>query len=254
MFDKIRRFIHGINKFSPDDFRHLKFPEIIKFIPSETPFSNLLLWEEALKILWNKKATYSIEIWKVEDFEFYISSNRFERLRELAYRLSAVYPSSKLEFSKKVFPEAKGYVASGFLKLKGSFLGLKTLEDFDYDSLVHVISAIRNPCIIQFLFKPEKLVIETFSGDYPIYRLRIAVSTIAEKWKEARDECERILRSFSVFNGFAKLKPVLSSPVRSSRSIFERIVKRQLSFFEGFKITSQALATIAHFPIRGIEQ
>jgi len=95
MLDKIRRWIYGVNKFSSNSFRHLKFPEIIKFIPSETPFSNLLLWEEALKILWNKKAIYSIEIWKDEDFEFYISSNRFERLRELAYRLSAVYPIFK---------------------------------------------------------------------------------------------------------------------------------------------------------------
>lgn len=172
----------------------------------------------------------------------------------MAYRLSAVYPSSKLEFSKKAFPEAKGYVASGFLKLEGSFLGLKTLEDFDYDPLVHVVSAIRNQCIIQFLFKPENLVIETFSGDYPIFKLRIAVSVFSDKWKEARDECEIVLRSFSIFNGYAKLKPVLSSMLRSSTAIFKRIVKRKLSFFEGFKITSQALAAIAHFPIRGVEQ
>ena len=254
MLDRIRRWIYGVNKFSPDSFRHLKFPEIIKFIPSETPFSNLLLWEEALKILWNKKATYSIEIWKDEDFEFYISSNRFEGLRELAYRLSAVYPSSKLEFSKKAFPEAKGYVASGFLKLEGSFLGLKTLEDFDYDPLVHVVSAIRNPCIIQFLFKPENLVIETFSGDYPIFKLRIAVSVFSDKWKDARNECEIVLRGFSVFNGYAKLKPVLSSMLKSSTTIFKRIIKRKLSFFDGFRITSQALAAIAHFPIRGVEQ
>ncbi len=251
MLDRIRRWINGVNEFSPDSFRHLKFPEVVRFIPSETSFSNLLLLEEALKILWSKKATYSIEIWKEEDLEFYLSSNRFEKLGELAYRLSAVYPSPKLEYPKKAFPEAKGYVASGFLKLEGSILGLKTLEDFDYDPLIHVISAIRNPCIIQFLFKPERTVIETFSGEYPLFRLRVAVSAFSEKWKNARDECERILRSFSVFNGFAKLKPVLSSPVRNSRDIFHRIAERKLSIFEGFRIMSSSLAAIAHLPLKG---
>ena len=74
-----------------------------------------------------------------------------------------------------------------------------------------------------------------------------------EKWKEARDECEKILRSFSVFNGFAKLEPVLSLPLRSSRNIFKKIVKRKLSIFEGFKITSQSLVAITHSPGVGLD-
>lgn len=253
MLDRIKRFLSGVNFFSPESFRNLKFPEIVRYRYKEIPFSNLFLLDEALRILWEKKAVYSIEIWKEEDFEFYISSSKFEKLGELGYRLSAAYPDPKIEYARKAFPQARGYMAAGFLRLEGGIFGLKTLEDFDHDPLTHILSVSRNPCIIQFLFRPERTVIETFLGDFPVFRLRVAVAVFSEKWKEAKEECEMILRSFSVFNGISRLKPVMPSALRSSNLIFKGIALRKFLFKDSFKITLPSLIAIVHFPLRGEE-
>lgn len=248
MLDKIKRILHGVRAYSPENFS--SSAEILRFEHDEIPFSNLFLMEDALNLLWKRKSSYSLEIWNIEDLEFYISS---ENVEELVARLSAVYPSPEVERAKSSLPEIKGYAACGFIKLEGSPLGLKSLEDFDHDPLLHMISAMRSPSIIQFTFKPTRTVFETFSGEIPVFRLRIIAAVFSENWRRALNECEILLRSFSIFNGYAKLKPVMCNLARSSASILARASSRKLSPFEGFKISLNSLAATAHFPAGGFE-
>ncbi len=256
MLEKLRKWRYGIYKISEKKLRKIKNLEIIRFIPSETSLNNLKIMEEVLKLIHRRKSTFSLEIWHKEenkDLEFYVYATKREDLEEFLYQLNTVYPSSKMEFARFSLPNFNGFISGGYLVLKGQEFGLKTLDSFEYDPLIHVIEATDVDCLIQILFKSTRYVVETVQEKFPVFKCRIAVITCSNDWIKARKSCERILNSFSVFNTHvSQLEPkIISFPVlRNSFSLLKGMIKRKISLLtKSFLVSSKELAAFGHYPI-----
>jgi hypothetical protein len=252
MLERLRRWRYGVCRVPKEKLGKIKNLEIVRFMPSKTSFSNLKIMERILNLIHRRKSTFSLEIWHKEDFGFYIHATKREDLEEFLFQLNTVYPSSKMEFARYSTPELDGYLSGGCLVLKGQEFGLKTLDDFDYDPLVHIIEAIDTDCIIQILFKPARYVVETVQGKFPVFKCRIAVIACSDDWIRARKACERVLNGFSVFSTHvSQLEPkTISFPVfRNSYSLLKGVMKRKFSIFpRSFLVTSRELASFGHFP------
>ena len=172
--------------------------------------SNPGLIESAYRILWKRKQVYSLEIWKGEEEQYFVFSEKRGGFQELLLRLSAVYPAPRMEISPVPLPERECFVSAGFLRLDGALYSLKSLDDLGHDPLVHVMAATPGNTLIQFLFRPERIVVERLSWDSPVYRCRVAVAVFSDDWKRAVNSCEIVLRSFTVLSSpSCELVPVI---------------------------------------------
>lgn len=248
MLERIKMRLKGVSRFSPETKRFLKLPEVIRFIPSDV--SNLGLLESAYRILWKRRQVYSLEIWKGEEEQYFVFSEKREGLQELLLRLSAVYPSPRMEIPSVPLLDRECFVSAGFLRLEGTPYSLKSLADFSHDPLVHVMAAAPENTFIQFLFRPEKVVVERLSGESPVYRLRVTVAVFSDDWRRAVNSCEIVLRSFTVLSSpSCELVPVIPK-IPDSGIILKNMLERKFIFplKDSFRVTAEELATMAHFP------
>ncbi len=247
MLERIRMRLKGVSRFSPEMKRFLKLPEVIRFVPSEV--SNPGLLESAYRILWKKRHVYSLEIWKGEEEQYFAFSDKREGLQELLLRLSAVHPSPRMEISQIPLPEKECFVSAGFLRFEGTPYLLKSLADFSHDPLVLVMAAAQENTFIQFLFRPEKTVVERLSGESPVYRLRVAVAVFSDDWRRAVSSCDAVLRSFTVLSSpSCELIPVIPK-IPDSGVVLKNILKRRfIPIKDSFRVTAEELAAMAHFP------
>jgi len=248
MLERVKMKLKGASRYSPDMKKFIKLPEVIRFIPSDVSKPGLL--ESAYRILWRKRHVCSLEIWKSEEEQYFVFSDRREGLQELLLRLSAVYPSPRMEISQVPLPDRECFVSAGFLRPEGTPYTLKSLADFNHDPLVHAMAAAQESTLIQFLFRPEKIVVERLSGESPIYRLRVAVAVFSDDWKRAVNSCEIVLRSFAVLSSpSCELVPVIPK-ILGSGVILKSMLERRFIFplKDSFRVTAEELAAIAHFP------
>ncbi|WP_456330739.1 hypothetical protein [Archaeoglobus sp.] len=248
MLEGIRMRLKGVRKFSPAVKRFLKIPESVRFTPSDV--SNLELMEDAYRILWRKRHVYALEIWKCGEEQYFVSSDRREGLEELLLRLSAVYPSPRMKISHVPLPEKECFVSAGFLRLEGTPYTLRSLSDFSHDPLLHAVTAAPEGTVIQFLFRPERIVAERPLVESPVYRLRIAVAVFSDDWRRAASSCDAVLRSFAVFSSpSSELVPVVPK-IMDPGIILRNMLERRFVFplRDSFRVTAEELAAIAHFP------
>ena len=246
--ERIRMKMKGVSRFSPAMKRFLKIPEVVRFVPSDV--SNLELMEGVYRILWRRKHVYALEIWKGEEEQYFVFSDKKEGLQELMPRLSTVYPSPRMGISPVPLPDKECFVSAGFLRLEGTPYTLKSLSDFSYDPLLHVLTASSENTFVQFLFRPEKTVVEGALVESPVYRLRVAVAVFSDDWKRAVNSCDAVLRSFTVFSSpSSELVPVIPK-IPDSGIVLQNMLERRFIFTlrDSFRVTAEELAAIAHLP------
>jgi len=243
MFEALRRFFSGVCRLTPEILRNIRPQERVKLKLTET--SNPHLLSSVYRLLWNRRAMFSLEIWKEgeDDVSFFASADRNDAIEELLRRLMAVYALPCFEHTAISLPE-ECHVSAGYLKLSGKAYMLRDLE---HDPLTHALAAADN-VLIQFLFRPEKIVVERFGYESPVFRLRVAVAVFADEWKKAVNACRRVLESFAVLNSaHTALVPVLPR-IPNSCILLKSVLERRFLPCDSFSVTAEELATIAHFP------
>ncbi len=262
MMDKIRRWAYGVHRLSKEDINTLWHVRLLKVVPTKVDMNNLRIMEEVFQILHRSKSNFSFEIWKDKEIEFYFHASKEQDERELVLQLNSVYPNLEVEPAIHSVPWFKdgGYISGGILEFKGQPFNLKTLDDFNYDPLVHILEAIDTGCMIQIMFKPTIKILEILDGKsrnppfnpkIPIYNCLIRAVAYSPDYEKARKSCMRILNSFSVFNSHvAQLEPkMVSFPVlRNSYRLLRNINKRKMPTYK-FPITSKELTSFVHLPI-----
>ncbi len=262
MMDEIRRWAYGVHRLSKQDINTLWHVRLLKAVPTKVDMNNLKIIEEVFQILHRSKSRFSFEIWKNKEMEFYFHASKGEDERELVLQLNSVYPNLEVEPAMHSIPWFKegDYISGGILEFKGQPFNLKTLDDFNYDPIIHILDAIDSGCMIQIMFKPTIKILEVFDGKsknplfnpkIPIYNCSIRAVAYSPDYDKARKSCERILNSFSVFNSHvAQLEPkMISFPLfRSSYRMLRNINKRKMPSYKS-PVTSKELASFVHLPI-----
>lgn len=263
MIDTIKKWAYGVHRLSKQEINTIRYVRLLKAVPTKVDMNNLRIIEEVFQILHRSKSCFSFEIWKDKEIEFYFHASREEDEKELALQLNSVYPNLEVEQALYSIPEFKegDYISGGVLNFKGQPFYLKKLDDFNYDPIVHILEAIDSGCIIQFLFKPTRKILEIDNGKskhplfnprLPLFNCSIRAIAYSQEYEKARKSCERILNSFSVFNShMAQLEPKsISFPVfRDSYGLLKSISKRRLPIFSKFIVTSKELTSFVHLPI-----
>jgi hypothetical protein len=246
MIDSIRKWRYGVCELKKTSFPYVR---MLRVVPTRVDLNQLKIMEEVFKIIHKRKSVFSFEIWNGEEFYFHSSKKEWEG--ELVSQLNTVYPGLEVEATRFSMPELDRYICGGSLSLKGQPFHLKTLEDFDYDPLIHVIEAIDLKCIIQVVFKPYRKILEIHNNgsEHPIFACAIRVITSSNDYKKARKSCEKILNSFTIFNStITQLEPkIISFPLlRDSHRLLKQVAKRKLPWFSKILMTSKELAGVVH--------
>ncbi len=239
MLEALKRLLSGVCRLTPELLRSVKAREALKLELPDT--ANHYLLESAYELLWRKRSVYSLEIRKVEETLCFVSAENREALDELVKRLMAVYPFPRIEVTSIPLP-VNCYVSAGYLRLRGQAYMLGEGE-----ALEHALSAAEN-LLIQFLFRPEKLVVERAVRESPVYRVRIAVAVFADDWREAVTACRRVLESFTVLiSARSALEPVIPR-IPGSFAVLRAMLERRFLPEDRFRVTAEELASIARFP------
>lgn len=260
MIDFIKKWMHGVHRLSRQEINTIRNVRLLKAVPTKVGINNLKILEEVLQILHRSKSRFSFEIWKDKEIEFYFHASREEDERDLALQLNSVYPSLEVKQALYSIPEFKegDYISGGILEFTGQPFYLKTLDNFNYDPIVHILDAIDSSCIIQILFKPISKILEIHNdvSKLPLFDCSIRVIAFSQEYEKARNSCYRILNSFSAFNSHvAQLEPkMISFPlVRNSYDLLKIISERRFPLFSKFTVTSKELASFVHLPINAEE-
>ena len=99
----------------------------------------------------------------------------------------------------------------------------------------------------QFLFRPERIAVERFGYESPVFKLRVAVAVFADDWKKATNACRRVLESFTVLSSaHTALVPVLPR-IPNSCALLRSMIGQRFLPCDSFRVTAEELA-IAHLP------
>jgi hypothetical protein len=239
VLEPLKRLFSGVCRLTPELLRSVKAGEALKLELPETANHHLL--ESVYKLLWRRRSVYSLEIRKEGETLCFVSAENRESLDELVKRLMAVYPFPRIEVASISLP-VNCYVSAGYLRLRGQAYMLGEGE-----ALEHAFSSADN-LLIQFLFRPEKLVVERVARESPVYRLRVAVAVFADDWREAVTACRRVLESFTVLNSaHSQLEPVIPR-IPGSFAVVRAMLERRFLPEDSFRVTAEELASIARFP------
>ncbi|ADC64610.1 hypothetical protein Ferp_0435 [Ferroglobus placidus DSM 10642] len=242
MIDSLRRFLSGVCRLSPEFMREIKVGERVRLKPGE--ISNDYLLSTAYRLLWKRKEMYSIEIRKGDEINCFASAGNTEALEYLLRRLMAVYTFPELEPACIQLPEKECYVSAGYVKLSGTPY---MLHDPEQNILTHALAAADN-VFVQFLFKPEKIVLERLGYESPVFKLRVSVASFSESWKEAVNSCKRVLESFTVLSSaYSSLVPVIPR-VPNSCVLLRSMLERRFLPGDNFRVTAEELAMITKIP------
>lgn len=240
MLEALKRFLSGVCRLTPETLMAVKPRESLKLHLPDTANHHLL--ESAYRLLWSKKATYSLEMRKESEIMCFASAEKRSSLEELVKRLVAVHPFPRFEPADIPLPE-ECYVSAGYLKLSGTPYMLKT----EADPLIHALSAA-DSILIQFLFRPERIVVEKFHYESPVFKLRVAVAAFAESREKALNTCRRVLESFTLLSSaHTSLEPVLPR-IPNSCALLKSMLERRFLLGDSFRVTAEELAALAHLP------
>ncbi|WP_290623971.1 MULTISPECIES: hypothetical protein [unclassified Archaeoglobus] len=240
LFETLKRFFSGVCRLTPELLRSVKTEEVLKLELPETANHHLL--ESVYRLLWRRRLVYSLEIRKEGEALCFVSAENRESLDELVKRLMAVYPFPRMEAASIPLP-VNCYVSAGYLRLRGQAYMLGEGE-----ALEHALSAADN-LLIQFLFRPEKLVVERVARESPVYRLRVAVAVFADDWREAAIACRRVLESFTVLSSSHSLLEPVIPRIPGSFAVLRAMLERRFLPEDSFRVTAEELASIARFPL-----
>lgn len=253
----------------------LGFPHGILFEiePSHSLLESMIGMQRVLYMLQQYPGRFSFEIWKDKNigFRFFCSSTSVEGM--LKAQLRSVYPQVIVKRSRTNIPSIKegNHISACSFDLHGVELNLKRSGDFNYDPLRHILEAMNghnSMIIVQFLFKKikkipkdKRIVLEQKYGDdlffrdvrIPVLKCLVRIVTISNDKYKARESCDHIGRTFSVFDSDrCQLHPrVVSHPlIRNSYDILVSVTKRIFPIFsKPFMISVPELASMVHLPV-----
>ena len=248
--------------------------------PKDTPklafVSNLLLPLQTLK----KPAGF--EIWAFRNkVSFCLFSEDARKIGAIKSQFNAVYPNARFVDAEFNFIPLNpgGYLCSVCLDLEFPYCCIKPLEQFEHDPISFLLEAMdsNSSAMLQVMFKPRenrpkylqklaKRLGKLEPGKYedvmaeasrklemPCFDVLVRMSAGSGNPYTARETAEAMANAFAVFNGkYAgfKPKPVRFPVLRSSKSLFKKIVKRSLSRFDStFILSVPELASLVHLPV-----
>ena len=249
----------SIKHLSQNYINKLSYPEgiLLEIIPSETSLNSISDMQTVLHMIGQYSGRFAFEIWKDDkfSFHFYSSSSGCEGL--LRGQLSSVYPQCEIRKSNSSFTlmKAGDYISSCNLVLNYSDFSLKQANDFHYDPLRHLITAMNiHDCrfLIQVLFKrkkkiPKKTLVLMYQKNVKfVFQCIIRIVTISPNRDITIECCEHLSHIFSVFdsdgNGLSPKFPIIVN--------LNPIVKRNFPLIgKKFLICSSELASFVHLPV-----
>lgn len=266
---------YGLHRLSRGEIDCLDFPDgvLLDVAPVESLLDSMVEMQKVLYMLKNYSGRFSFEVWKGNGFSFHFFSSSKSAEGMLRCQLSSVYPQVAVKRSKASLPPVKegDYVSACSLVLNGVELNLKCSDVFRYDPLRYLLEAMNghdSQIIAQVLFerlkrigKDKRIVLEQRYGDdlffrdvgIPVLKCLVRVAAISEDGFKARESCEHVARTFSVFDsGRCRLSPkVVSYPVfRSSVDVLAGMNLREFPFFSSsFMASVPELASMVHLPV-----
>jgi DNA helicase HerA-like ATPase/DNA-binding MarR family transcriptional regulator len=218
------------------------------------------------------------EIWIHQNrISFYIFAREEKLLEEIKAQLSALYPNIFFKDAESTFIPLKAgsYVCASYLSLDYYYCKIKSIQDFDYDPLTHILESLSIDAMLQVAFKAKKIstsFLERLKAKLdpgapytheilrkfclPCFKVIVRLAAFSESLEDARRGVETLANAFSSFNGsYARFKPrIVSFPIlKNSYSILKDIVKRKFPFIDfnkSFILSSEELATLFHLPIK----
>jgi hypothetical protein len=271
----LRDWRYGLYRFSQEDIERLDFPRgaLFDVVPVESSLDSMVGMQRVLYMLQQYPGRFSFEIWKDKNISlhFFTSSKSAEGL--LKGQFSSVYPQVVVKRSENSIPSMKegDYVSSAYIVLKGVEFNLKRPDNFSYDPLRHVLETMNShdtSMVVQILFeklrkipKDKRIVLTQKFGDdlffrdvgIPVLKCLVRIVTVSEDGFKARESCEHVARTFSVFDSdrchfFPK---VVSFPlIRNSMSILASVTKRVFPLFSNsFMLSVPEMASMVHLPV-----
>jgi len=270
-----RNWKYGLYRLSQEEINRLGFPNgiLLEVVPADASLDSMAGMQKVLYMLQQYSARFSFEIWKNKSFSFHFFSSSKAVEGMLKGQLSSIYPQVVVKRSKTSVPLFKDgdYVSSCSLVLHGVELNLKCSGDFHYDPLRHILEAMNghdSRIIVQVLFerlrkipKDKRILLAQKYGEdlffrdtkIPILKCLIRITAVSEDGYQARESCEHISRTFSVFDSDrCQLVPrIVSYPlIRTSYGTLVNMAKRVFPFFSNrFMVSVPELASMVHLPV-----
>jgi hypothetical protein len=100
------------------------------------------------------------EIWIHQNrISFYIFAKEEKLLEEMKAQLSAHYPNIFFKDAESTFIPLKAgsYVCASYLSLDYYYCKIKSIQDFDYDPLTHILESLSIDAMLQVAFKAKKI-------------------------------------------------------------------------------------------------
>jgi hypothetical protein len=270
-----KKWKYGLHKFSQNEINCLNFPDgvLLDIIPDESSLDSLIGMQRVLYMLQQYPGRFSFEIWKDKgfSFRFFTSSKSAEGL--LKGQLSSVYPQVVVKRSDKSVPSFRegDYVSSAYIVFNGVEFNLKRSDNFRYDPLRHMLETMNShdtSMVVQILFerlrkipKNKRIVLTQKFGDdlffrevgIPVLKCLVRVVAVSEDRFKARQSCEHVARTFSVFDSDrCRLSPnVVSYPIfRKSIDVLASMNQREFPLFSNsLMISVPELASMVHLPV-----
>jgi len=121
--------------------------------PSFSSLPNFLIPLHAYK----KQACF--EIWVRQNrISFYIFAKEEKLLEEIKAQLSALYPNIFFKDAESTFIPLKAgsYVCTSHLSLDYYYCKIKSIQDFDYDPLTHILESLSIDAMLQVALRAHK--------------------------------------------------------------------------------------------------
>ena len=266
---------YGLHRLSQGEINCLDFPNgiLLDVVPAECSLDSMVEMQKVLYMMQNYSCRFSFEIWKDKGFSFHFFSSSKSAEGMFKGQLNAVYPRTKIRRADKSMPVFKegDYVSACSFVLSGVELNLKRSDGFRYEPLRHILEAMNSHdsrVLVQVLFKrlkkipkDKRILLEQRYGDdlffrdvgIPVLKCLVRIVAVSEDGYEARESCEHVARTFSVFDSDrCRLYPkVVSYPVfRNSMGVLASMNLREFPFFsERFMVSVHELASMVHLPV-----
>lgn len=195
--------------------------------------------------LLKRKSYVGFEFWRINgSTNYFLFAKDRRTLEEFTSQLNAIYPN--LIFKESIlFPNLEKFACGAYILLKN---GIKSLAEFAYDPISHLLEAMQSNSILQILFKAEK----SKNKQDLYFRILIRLISSSNDAIQAREIVERVTNSFSVFS-----KDFDFSIVRFPffKNFLKRMIRRDFPLFLNFEyrktfiLSLNQLACLAHFPI-----